>query len=86
MGGAPPAEARRGAATRRPAAPGPTPRRRGSAPAAPQAGGSAPHPEEALPAAAVAAPTGIPAPTESSARRRKGYVIPPGPFPLDPLL
>lgn len=51
-----------------------------------QAGGSAPDPEDELPAAAVAAPTGIPAPTESSSRRRKGYVIPPGPFPLDPLL
>ncbi|MFH6782505.1 MULTISPECIES: LPS translocon maturation chaperone LptM [Methylobacterium] len=51
-----------------------------------QAGGSAPDPEDELPASAVAAPTGIPAPTESSSRRRKGYVIPKGPFPLDPLL
>ncbi|QRE77658.1 hypothetical protein F1D61_04255 [Methylobacterium aquaticum] len=50
------------------------------------AGASAPDPEDELPSAAVAAPTGIPAPTESSSRRRKGYVIPKGPFPLDPLL
>ena len=50
------------------------------------AGASAPDPEDELPSAAVAAPTGIPAPTESSSRRRKGYAIPPGPFPLDPLL
>ncbi|WP_246102023.1 LPS translocon maturation chaperone LptM [Methylobacterium terricola] len=51
-----------------------------------QAGSAAPDPEDELPAAAVAAPTGIPAPTESSSRRRKGYAIPKGPFPLDPLL
>ncbi len=50
------------------------------------AGASAPDPDDELPSAAVAAPTGIPAPTESSSRRRKGYVIPKGPFPLDPLL
>jgi predicted small lipoprotein YifL len=50
------------------------------------AGASAPDPEDELPSAAVAAPTGIPAPTESSSRRRKGYVIPKEPFPLDPLL
>ncbi|PIK68537.1 hypothetical protein CS379_34425 [Methylobacterium frigidaeris] len=50
------------------------------------AGASAPDPDDELPSAAVAAPTGIPAPTESSSRRRKGYVIPKEPFPLDPLL
>ncbi|WP_053078432.1 LPS translocon maturation chaperone LptM [Methylobacterium tarhaniae] len=50
------------------------------------AGGSAPDDGDELPASAVAAPTGIPAPTESSSRRRKGYVIPKEPFPLDPLL
>ncbi|AWN47895.1 hypothetical protein DK419_17490 [Methylobacterium terrae] len=50
------------------------------------AGGAAPDAEDELPSAAVAAPTGIPAPTESSSRRRKGYVIPREPFPLDPLL
>ncbi|WP_244936697.1 LPS translocon maturation chaperone LptM [Methylobacterium currus] len=50
------------------------------------AGASVPDPEDELPSAAVAAPTGIPAPTESSSRRRKGYQIPKEPFPLDPLL
>jgi predicted small lipoprotein YifL len=50
------------------------------------AGDSAPDPEDELPSAAVAAPTGIPAPTESSSRRRKGFVIPKEPFPLDPRL
>lgn len=50
------------------------------------AGASAPDPEDELPSAAIAAPTGIPAPTESSSRRRKGYVIPKEPFPLDPIL
>ncbi|MGF3023210.1 hypothetical protein ACQVP2_10310 [Methylobacterium aquaticum] len=50
------------------------------------AGASAPDEADELPSAAVAAPTGIPAPVESSSRRRKGYVIPKEPFPLDPLL
>ncbi|KMO18940.1 LPS translocon maturation chaperone LptM [Methylobacterium platani] len=50
-----------------------------------EAGGSIPDDADELPASAVAAPTGIPAPTVSS-RRRKGYVIPKEPFPLDPLL
>ncbi|TGE01825.1 LPS translocon maturation chaperone LptM [Methylobacterium nonmethylotrophicum] len=51
-----------------------------------EAGGNAPDDADELPSAAVAPPTGIPAPTESSSRRRKGYVIPKEPFPLDPLL
>ncbi|KMO33987.1 hypothetical protein VP06_15225 [Methylobacterium aquaticum] len=50
------------------------------------AGASAPDEADELPSAAVAAPTGIPAPVESSSRRRKGYAIPKEPFPLDPLL
>ncbi|WP_288580675.1 lipoprotein [uncultured Methylobacterium sp.] len=50
------------------------------------AGGSAPDEEDELPAAAIAPPTGLPAPTESSSRRRKGFTVPQGPFPLDPLL
>ncbi|KMO39996.1 hypothetical protein VQ02_09155 [Methylobacterium variabile] len=51
-----------------------------------QAGTNAPEEGDELPAAAVSAPTGIPAPTESSSRRRKGYLVPKEPFPLDPLL
>ncbi|KMO14367.1 LPS translocon maturation chaperone LptM [Methylobacterium indicum] len=50
------------------------------------AGASVPDEEDELPAAAVAPPTGIPAPTVSSSRRRKGFTIPQEPFPLDPLL
>ncbi|WP_162501492.1 hypothetical protein, partial [Methylobacterium crusticola] len=51
-----------------------------------EAGGTAPDEADELPSAAIAAPTGVPAPTESSSRRRKGYLIPREPFPLDPLL
>ncbi|RVU17415.1 LPS translocon maturation chaperone LptM [Methylobacterium oryzihabitans] len=50
------------------------------------AGGTEPEEGDELPASALAAPGLIPTPTQSSSSRRKGLRIPPGPFPLDPLL